>query len=179
MVASSVAASGKLDSSDMQRVLGLTALVRVRFKDDTYEWKGRVSRLAESIDSKTRTIGVYVEVEDTAQGDIKVESFLMKNLFCEVRLVGRPGPETLVIPRSAIFGDKVGVVGEDDRLEIRTVTTGLVQFDYAEIKTGLKPGEVVVASDVAPAVKGMLLKPTVDEELLKNLKQEVADNGAG
>jgi hypothetical protein len=79
-----------------------------------------------------------------------------------------------VVPRSAFHNGRLYVVSADSRLDIRPVTTGLVQGDLAAIDRGIEPGERIVVSDLIPAVAGMLLAPQSDDELLARLKAEAA-----
>ena len=61
---------------------------------------------------------------------------------------------------------------DEGRLDIRPVTTGVVQGNLAAIDKGISPGEMIVVSDLIPAVAGMLLTPQPDEELQNRLKAE-------
>jgi HlyD family secretion protein len=46
-------------------------------------------------------------------------------------------------------GTQYVFVLNNDKAEKRTIHTGLINFDYVEIKDGLKPGEVVISSDMS------------------------------
>jgi multidrug efflux pump subunit AcrA (membrane-fusion protein) len=94
---------------------------------------------------------------------------LIKGLFVDVELKGRPRPDSLVVPIAALNNGKVFVVGEDNRLEIRDVVTGLIGSEYAVIESGLNENERIVVSDLVPAIKGMLLEPVPDATSLSRL----------
>ena len=49
--------------------------------------------------------------------------------------------------------------------------------DYVIIKEGLKEGEQIVISDLAPAIDGMLLATVDDEDTLQRLLASVKGNG--
>src|SRR5690606_17593625 len=95
---------------------------------------------------------------------------LLPGLHVEVELRGSQQDACLAIPRAALLGDSLYVVGPENRLDIRKVVIGLEQETYACIIEGLAPGDQVVLTDILPAVHGMLLAPradTVASELLR------------
>lgn len=150
----------------MQRLpdmLGFEAVVRLRGSTVKAEWKARFTRINDTVDPETRTIGVIVAVDAPYRRALPgSRPPLTKNMFVEVELRGRPRPGQLVVPRTSLHGDNIYVVGPDDRLEIRPVEIAFVQTDFAVIKSGLKAGERIVVSDPIPAIAGMLLAPTED-----------------
>jgi hypothetical protein len=114
-----------------------------------------------------------VEVDDPYRGVRPgIRPPLLKGLFVEVAFRGRSLPDQLVIPRSALHGDQVYLVDDDDRLEKRTVEITLVQPEFVAIEAGLGAGEQIVISDLIPAIDGMLLKPIPDEEVSAQLVQD-------
>ena len=62
----------------------------------------------------------------------------------------------------------------ETRLEIRAVKSGLVQGGFVEIVEGLASGENIVVSDLSPAIEGMLLRTTADEQALAALTRDAA-----
>ncbi|KAB1440391.1 efflux RND transporter periplasmic adaptor subunit [Pseudodesulfovibrio senegalensis] len=167
---------------DMQQVrdlLGLTAVIRLRLPDGTVEWDGRVARISESVDPDTRTIGIYVAVDDPylkVEGGVRPP--LLKNMYAEVELRGRPRKPAVVVPRSAVHEGVVYVADKEDRLAFRPVKTYAPQSGFVTVSEGLDAGERVVLSDVIPAIKGMKLKPVADEEALQRLVDEALGRGA-
>ena len=89
---------------------------------------------------------------------------LVQGMFCEVEIRGRPKPDKVVIPRSALRGNEVYTV-VDGRLQRRAVTVGFTLDDCVCLASGLEGGERLIVSDPVPAIEGMLLEPTVDDEL--------------
>ena len=51
------------------------------------------------------------------------------------------------------------VVGPDDLLELRQVTTAFAQDGRVIITEGLSPGDRVVIDDIVPAIPGIALTP--------------------
>ena len=153
--------------SRVVRALGLHVTVRLGAGDQSVEWEGRFSRVSDTIDPNTRTIGIFVSVEGAyAKAVAGVRPPLTKGMFVEVELSTRPLGPRVVVPRSAIRGGRLYVVNAESRLEIREVRTGLVQGDFAEIVSGLRGGEKIVVSDLSPAIDGMLLRTSEDEDAL-------------
>ncbi|MDX1656247.1 MAG: efflux RND transporter periplasmic adaptor subunit [Candidatus Competibacteraceae bacterium] len=158
----------------LRELVDIRAQVRLRAQDFVVEWPARFARIAATIDPKTRTVGVIVAVDKPyAQARPGERPPLIKGMFVEVELAGRPYPAAVTVPRSALLAGSVWVADDDNRLQRRAVEVGLVQPDYATIEAGLKPGERVVVSDPVPAIEGMLLAPVVDGEALAALEAAV------
>ncbi len=152
--------------------LGLSATVKLEEGELSATWQARVARFSDTLDPKTRTIGVIVEVEKPyAEVTPGIRPPLFKGLFVTVELAGKPRPDSLVIPRSALHGGKIHIVNKENRLEIRDITVELTQPEFVVIDSGLNPGEHVVVSDLVPAIEGMLLKPSNDDRVLQRLIQ--------
>jgi RND family efflux transporter MFP subunit len=150
--------------------LGLSARVFLRHSGLSVEWPARVTRFSDSLDPRTRTIGVTVEVLGPyAMVQPGVRPPLIKGMFVDVELKGRPRPGSLVVPIAALNNGMVYVVGQDNRLEIRPIKAGMIGSEYAVIDSGLAENERIVVSDLVPAIEGMLLEPVPDETSLRRL----------
>ncbi len=158
------------DPDLMASRLGIGAGVWLRDSGLDVHWDAHFARISDTLDPDTRTVGVIVEV-DRPYANVRpgVRPPLVKGLFVEVDLRGPPRPERLVIPRHALHGGRVYVIGEDERLEIREVTVETLQPEYAAVADGLAAGEHVVVSDLVPAIAGMRLAGQADPELLERL----------
>lgn len=138
---------------------GWTAKIRLDRTDDTDPWDARVVRTSDTINPDTRTVGVIVTVDKPYKLAVPgVKPPLVKGMFVEVELEGKPAPAQLVIPRAALHGGEVYVVDSDNRLEVRPVEVRYTQQDVALISTGLRAGDRVVLTDLSPAIPGMLLE---------------------
>ncbi|MCP4996024.1 MAG: biotin/lipoyl-binding protein [Gammaproteobacteria bacterium] len=156
--------------------LGLTAQVRLQHGGITAKWPARFARISDTLDPKTRTVGIIVEV-DAPYSQVKpgIRPPLLKGLFVEVLLQGTPRTDSVVIPRTALHGHNVYVVDSSNRLALRRVELDGVQSDIALIHTGLKADEQVIISDLSPAIEGMLLAPRVDQQVLEHLTRQAGD----
>jgi len=153
--------------------LGLAARVDLKEGIINASWPGRFARMSDTLDPKTRTVGVIVEVDAPYAGMRPGERPpLVKGLFVEVTLLGKPMNNRLILPRSALHQGHVYIANADDRLVVRPVTVSLLQPTFAVIASGLQPGERVILSDLVPAIEGMLLQPQEDQQALARLKQQ-------
>lgn len=150
--------------------LGVTARVYLDQDDLFTEWEGRVVRFSDQLDPQTRTLGVIVEV-DKPYSNIQpgIRPPLVKGFFVRVELRGRPRPNTLVIPRSALHEGQVYIMRMDSRLEKRRVVTDIQGASYYSVSDGLRAGEKIVVSDLIPAIDGMLLDSVDDAETMARL----------
>ena len=166
------------------RRMGIRALVRLPQADFTLPWEARFDRTSDTVDPKTRTLGVIVVVEEPYRSVLPGRRPpLTKNMFVQVELSGRVRAETIVIPRIALHDAGSGtpvvyLAGPDDRLIRRRVAPGPAQGDLVVIEDGLAPGERVVVTDLVPAVTGMLLAPALDEALMKQVASAAAGSGS-
>ncbi len=164
--------------SDLPNRWGLQATVRLKIGDLESSWSGRLDRISDTIDPKTRTIGLIVAVEEPyRQARPGIRPPLTKNMFVEVEVRGEPRDGVIVVPRVAVHRGPVGeavvyAVGEDSRLVFRPIRRGPAQDDFVVVESGLAPGDRVVVTDLGPAIEGMLVQPAVDEALAARLLAE-------
>jgi membrane fusion protein, multidrug efflux system len=112
---------------------------------------------------ETRSVGVRARVPNP-------EGRLRPGLFARVRLVIAERDNAILVPEQAIMpqGEQLFVyVIEDGKSALRPVTIGLRQEGRAEIRTGLKPGDVVITAGgqkIGPGtpVMAINLKPPAD-----------------
>lgn len=146
--------------------LRLGAVVRLSAGDFVVEWEARFTRIRETVDPRTRTIGVVVAVENSyRQARPGERPPLTKNMYVEVELRGPVQPDKIVVPRSALHDGMIYVLGPENRLERRPVRVGFQQSEFAVVSDGLAAGERIVVGDLVPAIQGMLLAPVDDPDL--------------
>ncbi|MCB2100659.1 MAG: biotin/lipoyl-binding protein [Rhodobacterales bacterium] len=159
-------------------ILSLTPVVRLNTGGRMVEWPARVARISDTVDPKTRTVGVIVAVDGPyRQARPGERPPLAKNMYVEVELRGAPRDGLVVIPRSALHGTSVYVVDAEGRLEIRDVAVGFLQADFAVIDGGLAADETVVLTDLVPAISGMRLEADADAGALADLADAAAGKG--
>lgn len=157
----------------LRDVAGLEAVVRLRTGRGEIEWPARFSRMSDTVDPRTRTVGVIVAVDNPyRQTASNRRPPLVKNMYVEVEIRGWPRPAAVVIPRGALRGSQVRTVSSDDRMRLREVVVDFVQTNFVVIESGLEAGDRVVVSDLPFAVDGMRLEPVEDGEALAALVAE-------
>jgi len=158
----------QINENLFKQALGFKA--KIRLQEIGVEWEARFVRMSDTVDPITRTMGVIVEVDEPYKKVIHgVRPPLIKGMFVEVEIRGKPKADQIVIPRSALHEDKVYLVNNESRLEIRKVDIAIIQAEYVSIVSGLEGGDRVIVSDLIPAIKGMLLSAIQDEEVKKEL----------
>src|SRR5262245_995350 len=117
--------------------------------------KGKPIFVDRAIDQKTGTIQVRAEFANP-------ERVLRPGQFGRVRAVTEEVPDAILVPQVAVQdlqGAKtVMVVGEGDKVAMRTVTLREPYQDFYIVTAGLKPGERVIVEGLQKARPGMQVK---------------------
>ena len=121
-----------------------------------YEWNGRITRTAGSIDPPTRLVYVYAEVlnpYDTSPP-------LAIGMFVDAEIEGKKISDAFLIPNSSITDDTfINTIDDENYLRIKEVEVLGVVDDYLVIKGDIKEGVRVVTSPLNNAEDGMALTP--------------------
>ena len=147
----SIYVSAPLDEVDAGRVQpGLQARITMD------AWPNR------SFAARVLRVGAYVSEAaqqnrtfdiEAAFDDPSAARTLLPGLSADVEVIVRAHPDVLRVPTSAIVqGGRVLVV-RDDVLVAVPVETGLANWDYTEIRSGLRQGDLVVTSLDRPEVR--------------------------
>jgi RND family efflux transporter MFP subunit len=120
-------------------------------------WTGQLMRLDASIDPSTRMLFGTAEVKNPyAEGASQTGMPLAVGLFVTAEIVGRTLENAYIIPREALrAGDKVFVVNNDGKLEIRSVDVTYSSETEAVVSVGLDIGEQVIISSIPNPIEGM------------------------
>lgn len=146
--------------------------------DRSPHWEGELVRISESIDPTRDTIGLVVAVNNPYGGVVPGKHPpLLKGMYTAVEFLA-PAQKALVIPRKAIHQGRVYLVGKDNTLTIREVELNYTQGNLAILKSGIKPGEQLIISDVIPVIEGLPLAPVLNQAYEKQLKNDAAKRGA-
>lgn len=122
-------------------------------------FQGKVRRIAPyvlELEKQARTVEVEVEFTETPS-----EENLLVGYSADIEIVHKLKENVLRIPTQHLLeGKKVLLYKEDGRLEERTVTTGLSNWQYTEILSGLQAGDQIVSSQDRTGLKpGAKVKP--------------------
>lgn len=144
--------SAPIDEVDgAQLKVGMTGRVTL----DAYRgqhFAGRVRRIAPyvlAVEKQARTVEVEVEFEQP--GDAK---HLLVGYSADIEIVVTGRDNVVRIPTPALMpGNRVLVLAASGLLEERKIETGLANWEFTEVKTGLARGDKVVTSLEREGVK--------------------------
>ena len=114
------------------------------------EFSGRVVRVGEVIDPRTRRLPVEIELDDH-------EARLRPGLVARFSVQTGDPKEVMQVPLDGIFerfGSQHLYVVEDGVAKRRSIVLGPVRAGYAEVIEGIKPGDVVISKGVTRVVDG-------------------------
>jgi RND family efflux transporter MFP subunit len=135
--------------------VGDTARVRVQASGE--EFPGTVARFTGSLDRSTRTMQVEIDVPNKNYR-------LSPGMFADVTLEVQSHPNALTVPVTAIHRTNAGVatllvVGSSNRVEQRTVQTGVEAPSRVEILAGVNEGDRVIVGNLDAYQSGELVQP--------------------
>jgi RND family efflux transporter MFP subunit len=127
--------------------------VEVRVPTLKRTFAGRVARFSERVASATRTMDTEVDVPNPSM-------ILIPGMYAEVDLALEQHDRVTAMPVTAVDAKgEVLVVTDSNRIEVRKVQIGMESADKVEVKSGLKPGELVVVAGRAGLQPGQEVKP--------------------
>ncbi|MBL4679553.1 MAG: hypothetical protein JKY88_02370 [Pseudomonadales bacterium] len=160
--------------------INLEARVRLVGNNESIaRWDGELLRIGESVDPSRDTIGLVVSVNKPYEGVVLGRKPpLLKGMYASVEFI-TPPLDLLVIPRKAIHEGRVYIVGENNRLSIRSVDILHRQGELVVLngENGIKEGEKVIITDLLPVLEGLPLKPMLAVEYQRVLAEKALGNG--
>lgn len=134
--------------------MGTTANIRVQATGE--QFAGKVSRFTDSLDRSTRTMQVEIDVPNA---DYK----LAPGMYADVSLEVEKRDDALTIPVQAVNqnNDKATVLVVDDqnRVQLREVSTGIQDANRVEVTSGLRAGDRVIVGSLGSYQPGELVSP--------------------
>lgn len=159
--------------AELNLPLGFTAIetqaapevsFRAAMGNRDYFWQGRIVRIDAAVDKGSRLIYATAEVEDPYGSSASDGMPLAVGMFVSAEIMGVSERSAYVMPRLALRNqDKVYVINENNRLEIRTVNVISTSEERVLVSSGVSPGERVVTSTLPSAVDGMEVEPILSE----------------
>jgi membrane fusion protein, multidrug efflux system len=121
-----------------------------------YPHPGSFNMAAPEVTPTTGTLSLRAEFPNP-------ESLLKPGLFVRLRLTVEQKPNALLVPQQAVQTlqgvQSVLVVGNDNTVVNRTITTGGRVGDYQIVQNGVKAGEKVIVEGAQRVQPGMQVKP--------------------
>lgn len=135
-------------------------------------WEARVSRIAPEDDTKTRTMVVYVDIEQDPNGTDRIPP----GLFVRGEITSSSEiRERWVIPRRSIHDDRILIVRESILRSIPVTISysvtgelsafGLPDHDWAVLETALTLGDFLVVDPGSSLRDGMQVRPILAHEV--------------
>lgn len=119
-------------------------------------WQGRIVRTNAAVDQQTRMVYAIAEVEDPYGRGSDNGTPIAVGMFVSAEIEGVSSQTAMVIPRLGLRkSNKVYLINDDSRLEIRTVEVISTSVDTVFLASGVMPGDRVVTSTIPSAVDGM------------------------
>ena len=137
--------------ADRQPAVALSA----EYAGQLLEWTGTIVRTEAQIDTSSRMVNVVARIAGNGG-----ETLPAVGLFVNADIEGLLVDDLVVLPRNALRnGNRVLVVGDDNRLEFRVVEPLRLFQDDVLIRAGLTAGERVCISPMQTPIDGMLVNP--------------------
>jgi multidrug efflux pump subunit AcrA (membrane-fusion protein) len=164
------------DTINWKEKLGFHSIVRFKLGQIVSKWQAEVSRIDASMDPQTRTIGIIVVVDKPyAKIRIGERPPLIRNMFCEVEIIGQPLQNCILIPRIAVHDNMIYSVTPDKKLKKIHIKPDFYQGDFSIIRQGLMPDTQIIISDLLPAVDGMSVNPIFDKQMTARILEESSE----
>ncbi|MGD9251641.1 MAG: efflux RND transporter periplasmic adaptor subunit [Desulfobacterales bacterium] len=132
-----------------------------------YPEQGKINFISFQIDPTTDSIlvrAVFPNKHDKEIGDFN----LIPGQYAPVRLILGDEPDALLIPQPALVESQIGkqvfVVGQDNKVSVRTVEVGRGYQNQWVVRKGLKKGEKVIVDGTQKVKPGVVVKATAYKE---------------
>ena len=115
-------------------------------------WTGTIRRIGKTIDTRTQTVQIYIEVDQSGDEN------LYDGVFLKATIPGLTIPNACVVPREALYEQQFVYLLEDDKLSYRPVQVARRQPDYVIVNGGLNVGDLLVVEMLQGVSPGMLAR---------------------
>ncbi|MEO2033695.1 MAG: efflux RND transporter periplasmic adaptor subunit [Planctomycetaceae bacterium] len=143
------------------------------------DWTGAISRVAPKADPGSRTIQVFVTVNNQDQ-----KHHLLPGTFVQARITGDVKVDQVVIPRTAILNDHVFVIDEDNTVRKQKITQGRRLRSIVVVTSGLTGSERIAITNLTLLENGLPVSVQNSTDLSGELQSqqtsviEVVETGA-
>ena len=137
---------------------GSKAIIHSQYSNQT--WQGKVVRTTGKMTEKSRLAGVIILVPDPLglkrHGN---KAKLLLDDHVDVNIMGEILKNVFSLPRSMLRDGNTVWIYRSGVLEIKEVSLAWKEDKKVYIKSGIKPGDQVITTDLPAPVKGMALQP--------------------
>lgn len=135
-----------------------TKPVVVKSKEIEGSWKGRITRIGESINIQTQTLQAFISIEGSAKDR------LYNGIFLEAFIPGRAIESAMTIPRKAMYNGKYVFIVENGKLDYREINVARMGLNDAVINAGIKNGDTLVTEVLQGVADGMPAKALIQND---------------
>ncbi|MBM7037374.1 efflux RND transporter periplasmic adaptor subunit [Vibrio ulleungensis] len=143
----------------------MSAVVTLSSGQLTAEYQARVARLSDTVDVNQATVGVILEIDQDLQTNLSEgKPLLVNGMFVKASITGAK-QDLLMVPERALHGDRIYLMDDNGKLDIRQVTVLYRQDGQVVIEGDVTTGDMLVLNDLLPAVEGMALRAAEGDQL--------------
>ena len=151
----------RLAALNINEKTGSKAIIRSQYSKEP--WQGTLVRTTGKISSKSRMAGVIIYVKDPlGLKNQETRPQLLLDDYVDVRIQGKFLENVFSIPRSILRDKNTVWVYQSGKLVIKQVSLawkeGDLVFIRSDIRSGIRPGDEVIISDLPAPVNGMALQ---------------------
>ena len=144
--------------ADMGKNTPVTADVIFGNTGDQQVWTGRVARIKASMDQKTRTLPVVIEVDKTISAQELNGFRLRPGMFVTTRIKGKTVSRAYVLPRHVVYPGDVVYTLNGDQLEIKEISVLRSYKESVIVTGGISEDDQIISTPISGAVDGMSLR---------------------
>jgi multidrug efflux pump subunit AcrA (membrane-fusion protein) len=134
------------------------------FAGERHSWNGRIVRVEGEIDPVSRMVHVVAQVLDPYGKYGEDDPMpLAVGMFVEAEIMGSVVADAIVLPRTALRGERMLIVDEEDRLRFRDVDVLRVDRGDVVIVGGLDAGDRVCVSTLEAVSDGMKVRASGEQ----------------
>lgn len=119
------------------------------------EWTGRIARIGNTIDSRTQSIQVFIQIDSDQDFPNIV------GVFFKAIIPGKQIQNAHLLPHRALYNEEYVYLISDGKLEYRQVEVARSENGSVILNGGLNAGDTLVIEAMQGVYPGMLAKPKV------------------
>jgi RND family efflux transporter MFP subunit len=127
----------------------------------TYPHQGKLDFFNNTMDTATATLKMRAVIPNP-------EKTLFPGQYVRVRLLVSQNAEALLVPAQAVGDDQAGqfvlVVGQDNKVEKRSIVAGATYQSMRVVDKGVKAAERVITEGLQKVQPGMVVQPTLADQ---------------
>jgi RND family efflux transporter MFP subunit len=127
----------------------------------TYPHQGKLDFFNNTMDTATATLKMRAVIPNP-------EKTLFPGQYVRVRLLVSQNAEALLVPAQAVGDDQTGqfvlVVGQDNKVEKRSIVAGTTYQSMRVVDKGVKAAERVITEGLQKVQPGMVVQPTLADQ---------------